>query len=346
MIITRESVMDFSESIEQFGNIFKEAGINEAEVTAITEASVKEIFSRIKEFFKKIFDKFMDMIHSKFATLNSGEKYFNEIYHKNSNKINSICKKIKSQEIPDERLEGHEFYLYENFSVDHLFRGTVLVHNHIGEFDKKYILDYVTGKSHDTNGKEDGWSYDPNEFIKHMQWEANTIIRRAVEGIVKSLLHDYKAFDDLDGYTSFEDAKPKIIEICEGEKKLITGRNISRINSNMSDICKNKDLSANINKVKSAAKLAHDNAIKDLNDIEKEILKRSDTIKDNITKAINSYTSIVKTMYELQLKALDLGIEIRAKQISEYMKILKFLLTIGKGKEIKESSIFESVEFI
>ena len=143
--------------------------------------------------------------------------------------------------------------------------------------------------------------------------------------MVQAYLSDSHAFDDLEGYTSFEEAKSKIMEICEGNKKVITGRNIQSVQSNMRNITKNKDLNSNINKVKSAAKLAHDNALKDLNDLEKQILARTDTIKDNVTRAINTYAAFIKTTYELQLKTLDFAIEIRAKQISEYMKILNEL---------------------
>lgn len=360
IIKCNENCMDMEfdflyESMTSFNDIFEEIGLNESSLTVITEASVHEIIEKIKAFFKKLFQSFIDTISNAFDIYKQRVFLFNRFYEANSLSIFAICKAILNRKIPKEKLEKESFDTYAFFSFDEGIHMERLMGDRgfkLDEYNKRNIFNYTKGDLSDSEldsilkGEQQKSAKDTLRFI---------VPERAIREVI-----DMTKGDDDDIIAHIKSKKAAFMDNMAKPHMPITAENIGKISNNISEIYQNMGkFNSEYKKAQRNAKIAYETIIKTLSDLEDHVIKGIGEKGMRITTAVNKYSNHYKKILDDTYYIMSLGLQLRANQIKSYFKIMRYLMRFVayiptgaispnkyKEEDVKESvAMFENVVF-
>ena len=324
------------ESDMELKSIFDSISINESEMRILREASLRDIFRKVKEFFKNLITKVLDIFKKKFRAASIRNMEFYKYCEKNKIAISAALDGIKYGEI---RLDG-KYNLFLNFSPDAGARfGSGSGFFKLDQKDIDYLSRY-------TIRQEDQIDIEDLE-----EW-TDKIKAESYKKIFSSFLtFDYKRYAILDfdsadfSAQDLETLKGEIKEFYMGSPTKLDASNVETFSINLNAIKENRDeFSDFMNRYIDLCKEAYEKAIRDLNNMEKEMLTNTSVIEENVPKAVSVYSTMFKDILNAFMNISNFIVELRAQQVLTYYQILKKLVSMVFVNS--ESSIFSEVELL
>lgn len=340
----------------QLQAMFSSISINESYSRAFTEASVKELISKVKEFFKKIFTKFIEILRSKIIAIKSRFKPFYVLVSTNTGYIDIAKEAIKRGKI----VINKEYQLFINLDLDNTV-SSISAYLDDAMNITKFKIEYSDLANMDDyfKGKIDS---------EELKSKVNKTLQ------MTNIIHDFVKSLDIKGIklspaeaVDFEPIKKAIIEDMQ-KLEPINSSNIERLSEQFLRIQINaNEFDKLVDNYRARITRDYNNAIASLDKIG-DAKNFSDAPEDRISVVVNLYSSIFKNMLDFNMNILNFSLTLRDKQISTYYDVATKLIAIGKkyakahnidmreyleGKykwsdEVtnESSGIFESVRFI
>lgn len=350
-----------AESDKILSNIFTSCNINESEMMILREASIKDLFNRVKEFFKKLWGKIMEAIRNIRKKSVDNQKLLYDYYMKNQIAINYAFHKAKEGKIT---IEGEHNY-YTDFGLDstmtNRFRKLGVSRFSLSNIDSEYISRYAIKQPENvTKGNILGVDV---EFKSSSQMDENELkewVEANRAGAMKSILSTLRSISDgsttlnkiynMDDETDWDKVKQIARELYSGKEEPFTKDVAYSVYVNLEGIIKSGPSSSKA--LDSYNKILTDEynaGMKNLEELEKALMSNENVIPERVPKVVNMYSSYFKYVLDKYLDMFNFMSSIRDRQIVTYLQVCKKLVKKMKSQGSKsqnESALFSSVQFI
>ena len=347
-------------SNKELDMIFSTISINESDLMIVREASIKDLFRRVKEFFKKLWGKIIEAIRNIRKKSIDNQKSLYEYYMKNQIAINYALYKAKKGELT---IEGERNW-YADFGLDSNMRNSFRALDggsfNLQNMDIQKISMYALKQQEQVYGSVNILGTDV-EF-KHSNQIDEDKMRDWIEfnkaSAMKSILASLGSLSnsanilrkiyDRDNETDWDKIKQSAIEIFSGKVEPFTKNIASSIQSNLEGIIKSGPSASKA--IEEYSKMITDEynaGMKKLEEVEKALMNDENVIPERVPKVVNMYSSYFKYILDKYLDMFNFVSSIRDKQIATYLRVCKeFVAKNSKKKAHKESALFSSVQFI
>ena len=336
-----------AESDKILNNIFKYCNINESEMMILREASIKDLFRRVREFFKKLWGKIMEVVRNVRKKTIDSQILLHNYYKENEKIIDDAITMIKDGKMVLEK----KYSLYLNFSVDN--RMNELRRTRVFDFDRyiNYVHEYILKQPDGSYQMDDERFQEMIEEYKKssiMTIMGAFITNSSFNRTASDFAYQLNKFEDM----SYEEAIKFLKEFLLKEKptKLDNKDAAFTLEQNLYVLARKRGSNDEIlNGYLDEVTNSYNVCMKNLNDLERDITSNPKVIPERVPKVVSAYSSLFKSIFDKYLELYNLFASIRSKQVASYLQICKELVTKmnSQGASTQtESALFSSVQFI
>ena len=341
--------------------IFSTISINESDLMIVREASIKDLFRRVKEFFKKLWGKIMEAVRNIRKKSIDNQKLLYDYYMENRKIIEDAFDKAREGKIT---IEGEHNY-YTDFGLDstmtNKFRKLGGGRFSLSNIDSEYISRYALKQPENVTKSnilgvdvefKSSSQMDENELKEWVEANKADAMKRILSTL-KSISNGATTLDkiyNMDDETDWDKVKQIARELYSGKEEPFTKDVAYSVYVNLEGIIKSGPSSSKA--LDSYNKILTDEynaGMKNLEELEKALMSNENVIPERVPKVVNMYSSYFKYVLDKYLDMFNFMSSIRDRQIVSYLQVCKKLVEKMKlqgSKSQNESVLFSAVQFI